>query len=144
MKLKKNNLILFTGFIWLWACIVLLFRSYTWMQLFKGKELYILLLIGIGVAFIKTYLIFRKLNIRNINRISKLKNKFVSILKFHLPKDQILIVVMIVGGSFLRRSDFISKSYLLPIYFGIGLAMLYSSFLYFKFYIQNYKNSNLS
>jgi hypothetical protein len=140
MKLKKNNLILFTGFIWLWACVVLLFRSFLWMQLFESKELYTLLLIGVAVAFIKTYLIFRKLNLRNINRIYKLKNKFVSIFKFHLPKDQILIVVMIVGGSFLRKSDLLPKSYLLPIYFGIGLAMFYSSFLYFKFYIKNYKN----
>jgi len=138
VRVKKNNLILLTGFIWLWACIVLLFRSYTWVKLFTEIELLKALLIGTVVAIVKTYLIFSKLNLKNIKRISNFKEKFISIFKFHLPKDQLLIVLMIVGGSFLRKSEIIPKTYMFSIYFGIGLAMLYSSFLYFKFFIKNY------
>lgn len=132
LKLSKKNLILFTGFIWLWACIVLLYRSYMWGQLFDKIELYILLSIGVIVAFIKTILIFRKLNLKNIERIKSINKKHISILQFHKLKDKILIVVMIVGGVLLRKSEFIHVRYLFPVYFGIGLAMLYSSILYFK------------
>ncbi len=114
------------------------------MQFFNVNNLFILLLIGLFIAVVKTYLIFRKLTVKNINRISKFNKEYVSILKFHLPKDQILIIVMIVGGSLIRKSNLVSKEYLLPIYFGIGFAMLYSSVLYFKFYFQNRKNNKLN
>ncbi len=62
-------------------------------------------------------------------------SQLVGIYKFHLIKDQLLIIVMISLGIFLRSSPFISKIYLMPIYLGIGLAMFYSSFLYMKHFI---------
>lgn len=139
MKVKKHNLILFTGLFWLWACIMLLLKSYTWVTLFTEIELLVVLISSILIAIIKTYFIFHKLNLKNIKRILNLQEKLVSIFKFHLPKDQFIIVLMIVGGTFLRKSDFIPKMYMFSLYFGIGLAMLYSSVLYFMFFLKNYK-----
>ncbi len=129
-----------TGLIWLWASFVLLFKSYNWSKLFEEKEFFVTIIIGIFIAITKTLLIFKKLNIKNIKIISNFKEEFVSIFKFHLPKDQILIVLMIAGGSFLRKSEFVPKLYLFPVYLGIGLAMLYSAFLYLKFYISNFRS----
>ncbi|NPA43997.1 MAG: hypothetical protein GXO49_00525 [Chlorobi bacterium] len=139
LKLKKINLILFTGFIWFWASLVLFYRAYSWGILFSKNELILTIILGFIIAIIKTYLVFKNITNSNITRISNFKEEKVSILQFHLPKDKLLIVVMIVGGSLLRRSDSIPKLYLMPIYLGIGLAMLYSSYLYFKFFINNYK-----
>ena len=137
LKLKKTNLILFTGFIWLWASFLLLHRAFTWIKLLTENQLIISIIIALILAFIKTYFIFHNLTIRNIQRISSFRYKHVSIFKFHVVKDQILIVLMILFGSLLRNSPFIPKSFLMPVYIGIGLAMLYSASLYFRFFMKN-------
>ena len=131
LKIKKQNLILFTGFIWLWASFALLHRAYTWIDILTNTQLQISALLAVIIAVGKTYLIFRKLTLINIARINAMKTEYISILKFHVLKDQLLIVVMIVAGSVLRHSAFIQKSWLMPVYLGIGLAMLYSASLYF-------------
>ena len=141
MKIKKNNLILFTGIIWLVASILLLNKAYIWSLNLTTNQLVVTIIVGIVISFAKTILIFNPLNIRNIKRISTFNNNLISILKFHIQKDQIIIVIMIVGGTLLRKSEFISKLYLMPIYFGIGIAMLYSSLLYIIFFIKNYRQN---
>ncbi|OQX97326.1 MAG: hypothetical protein B6I20_12850 [Bacteroidetes bacterium 4572_117] len=140
LKLKRVNLVLFTGFIWLWAGFALLHRAYTWISLLTENQLLISIVIGLILAFIKIYFIFYKLTTSNIQRIYNFIDENVSILKFHLVKDQILIVLMILFGSLLRNAPFIPKVFLMPIYLGIGLAMLYSASLYFMFFINNYKS----
>ena len=129
-KLKKTNLILFTGFVWLFAGFLLLHRAYSWINLLTDIQLLSSIIIAIVLAVIKTYFIFHTLTIRNINRILAFKNEYISILKFHALKDQLLIVVMILTGALLRHTPFIPKYFLMPIYIGIGLAMLFSASLY--------------
>jgi len=136
LKVKKTNLILYTGFIWLWASFALLHRAYTWINLLTENQLIISIFIALALGLIKTYLIFHKLTVRNIQRISNFTEEHVSIFKFHVVKDQVLIVLMILFGSLLRNTPFIPKLYLMPVYIGIGLAMLYSSSLYFIFFIK--------
>ena len=131
-KIKIKYLILFTGFIWLFAGFMLLHRAYTWFDLLTKNQLLISVVLAIILAVIKTYFIFHKLTIRNINRILSFKEKIVSIWEFHVLKDKILIVLMISMGSLLRNTPFISKLFLMPIYIGIGLAMFYSASLYLK------------
>ncbi len=132
LKLKIKNLILFTGFIWLFAGFMLLHRAYSWIDLLTKNQLLISVVLALILAVIKTYFIFQKLTIRNINRITSFKEQFVSIWEFHVLKDKVLIVLMISFGSILRNTPFIPKLALMPIYIGIGLAMLYSASLYFK------------
>ncbi len=139
LKLKKKNLIFFTGLIWLWASFLLLHRSTTWIELLTDKQLFFSVIIAFLIAAVKTYLIFHKLTVKNIKRIVAFEDEFVSIFKFHAVKDQILIVVMIVGGSILRHTPAVPKLVLMPIYIGIGLAMLYSFILYMSFFYKNYK-----
>lgn len=135
-KIKIKNLILFTGFIWLFAGFMLLHRAYSWINLLSENQLLISVVLALILAVIKTYFIFQKLTIRNINRITNFNEKFVSIWEFHVLKDKILIVLMISFGSILRNTPFIPKLALMPIYIGIGLAMLYSASLYFKKFFQ--------
>ncbi len=137
MKVKKIYLIFITGLIWLLASFLLLHRAYTWIELLTDKQLLFSVILSIGIAAVKTYLIFHKLTVKNIERVLNFKNESVSILKFHAIKDQILIVLMIVGGSLLRHTPAVPKSILMPVYIGIGLAMSYSSYLYMRFFIKN-------
>ncbi|RLD51231.1 MAG: hypothetical protein DRI94_06600 [Bacteroidetes bacterium] len=138
LKIKKKHLIFFTGIIWFWAGFLLLHRAYAWVELFSDKQLFLLVIIAISIAVIKIYLIFYKLTVNNINRILRFNEEFISIFKFHAVKDQILIVVMIAGGLLLRHTPSVPKLFLMPVYIGIGIAMFYSSYLYFKFFIKNF------
>ena len=134
LKIKRINLILFTGFIWLFAGFMLLSRACTWVSLLTDNQLIISVIIAFILAIIKSYFIFHKLTIKNIQRISNFNSQLISIFEFHVLKDKILIVLMIFFGSLLRNTPFIPKYFLMPIYLGIGIAMLYSSFLYVKFF----------
>lgn len=136
IKLKNTNLILFTGFIWLFAGFMLLHRAYSWIDLLNNTQLFFSVLFALILSVVKTYFIFHKLTKKNIYRIMNIKEPFIGIHKFHLLKDQILIVLMITFGFILRSTPFIPKEILMPIYLGIGFAMLYSSFLYMKYFIR--------
>ena len=138
-KVKKNILILITGFIWLLASFMLLHRAYTWIDLLSEQQLFITIIISVFIAIIKVYLIFYKLTKKNIERIANSQNKYISIFKFHLLRDQILIIVMILAGVLLRNLLFIPKAILMPIYIGIGIAMFFSASLYFKYFLRNLK-----
>ena len=138
IKVSKTNLLLLTGIIWFSAALILLFRAYSWIDLLSHNQILISGIITIVLALIKIHFVFHKLTIKNIYRIAAIKEKVVSIFKFHVVKDQLLIVVMIVLGTLLRNSP-IHKSYLFPVYAGIGIAMFYSSILYIKHILQ--KNS---
>ena len=140
-KIKKINLILFTSGIWLLAGFILLHRAYTWINLLSNTQLIVSLIIALFLAVIKAYFIFHKLTIKNIYRINNYEQEFISILKFHTVKDQLLIILMIATGSILRHSPYIPKAFLMPIYIGIGMAMLYSATLYLLYVFKPYNFS---
>lgn len=135
-KVKYNNLILITGIIWLIASYILLRRAYSWVDIMTNTQLWIGATLAIPFAFIKIYFIFHKLTTKNIKRIQAFKQKSVSIWEFHIMKDKLLIVLMIILGSSLRRAPFIPKFTLFPIYLGIGIAMFYVWVLYLKTFIR--------
>jgi hypothetical protein len=135
IKVHKNNLLLFTGSVWFIASMILLLRAYSWVEMVSRDQLVVSGIVAIILAMVKIHFVFRKLTMQNIQRIITIKEKAVSLLHFHLIKDQILIILMIVLGIILRNSP-IHKSYLLPVYTGIGIAMFYSSVLYIKYVIK--------
>ena len=139
LNVKNNTLIIIVGLIWLLASFILLFRAYSWIDLLTQNQLIIGTVLALPLAIVKSYFIFHKLTMKNIYRIMNYGDTKISVLNFHILKDKILIVVMIVGGSLLRHSSFTPKSVLMPIYFGIGLAMLYVSYVYFNFLIKESK-----
>ena len=136
-KLKRINLVLFTGFIWLFAGLILLFRAYSWVNLFTTKQLYLYIIIALLLAVIKISLIFYKLTIKNISRIINSNETYIFIYKFHVIKDKVLIVAMILIGTILRHSPYIPKKILMPVYLGIGLAMVFSFSVYMRYFIKN-------
>lgn len=131
-KVKANTLILITGFIWLIASIILLRRAYSWVEIMTISQLWIGSLIAFPLTIVKIYLIFRKLTHKNIIRIQSFKQSSISIWEFHLMKDKLLIILMIILGAILRHTPFIPKYTLFPIYLGIGIAMFYVWALYLK------------
>lgn len=139
-KVKHNNLLLLTGFIWLIASYILLRRAYSWVDIITNTQLWIGTLVAIPFSFIKIYFIFHKLTTKNIKRIQSFKQSSVSIWEFHVMKDKLLIILMIVLGTTLRHTSFIPKYTLFPIYLGIGIAMFYVWALYLKTFLKEKNN----
>ena len=139
-KVKQNTLIILTGIIWLIASYILLRRAYSWVDIMTNMQLWVGTIIAIPFAFIKIYFIFHKLTTKNIKRIQSFKQISVSIWEFHIKKDKLLIILMIILGSSLRRTPFIPKYTLFPVYLGIGIAMFYVWILYLKTFFKGRKN----
>ena len=135
-KVKHNTLILITGLIWFTASIILSTRAYSWINLMTTQQLVVGIIATLLLSIIKICFIFHKLTLNNIKRIQSFTQANISIWEFHLMKDKLLIVLMIFIGIGLRSAPFIPKYVLFPIYLGIGLAMLYSTFLYLKVFIE--------
>lgn len=131
-KVNHKSLLLFTGFIWLIASIILIRRAYSWISIMTDNQLFIGLIIAVILSIIKIYFIFQKLTLKNILRIQSFDQTLVSLWEFHILKDKILILLMIVLGAILRHTPFIPKYTLFPIYLGIGIAMFYVWMLYFR------------
>ena len=138
-KVKHNTLILVTGIIWLIASYILLRRAYSWVDIITNTQLWVGTIIAIPFAFIKIYFIFHKLTTKNIKRIQSFKQISVSVWEFHILKDKLLIILMIVLGTTLRHTPFIPKFTLFPVYLGIGIAMFYVWVLYLKTFLKEKK-----
>lgn len=133
-KVEKRTLVLITGFIWTAVGLVLIIRALGWIEFLNINQIIISCTLGIALGFAKLHFVFNKTTKDNIHRIMNLKSHKVSILAFHTFKFYILIVLMIGFGTLLRNLDFIPKYTILPIYLGVGMAMLYSSLKYFIFW----------
>ena len=136
-KVKQNTLILIAAIIWFIASIILSTRAISWIELMTKTQVVIGIIAALFLSIIKIYLIFHKLTLNNIKRIQSFTQVNISIWEFHLMKDKLLIVLMIIVGIGLRSAPFIPKYVLFPIYLGIGLAMLFSSILYKFSTLQN-------
>lgn len=139
-KVSTKILLLITASIWMTACCILLARSYIWANDMSFTHLALAIPIGIILGSIKTKFIFSKLNQKNITRINSYKEK-VSIWNFHINKDKLLILLMIIIGVILRRTPFIPKELLMPLYLGIGLSMFYVVIMYITAFIKKRKDN---
>lgn len=136
IKVKKKYLILITSVIWLIASGILLSRAYQWVELLSDIQLYLGIFLAAVLSVVKGRFIFRKITIRNIDRIMSFSNPTVSLWEFHQNRDKILIVLMILIGIVLRHSPYVPKFVIFPIYLGIGFAMFYVCILYISHYFK--------
>ena len=139
LKVKHNTLLLITGVIWFIASMILLSRAYSWVNLMTSFQLYLGTAIALPFAAIKIYFIFQKLTLKNIQRIQSFNQPNVSLWEFHLKRDKLLIVLMIIIGIGLRSLPFIPKYTLYPVYLGIGMAMFYVWILYLKAFFKKWQ-----
>lgn len=133
LKVKKSTLIIITGVIWIIVGLGLLARIPEWIPLLSATELFLAFLLGVILAVLKGWFVFRKAVDRNIHRITNKKDELQYVFSFHTYMFYILLIPMIGAGVFLRTSEFIPRFFVLPIYTGIGLAMIYSGIRYLKY-----------
>ncbi|MCF6364709.1 MAG: hypothetical protein L3J35_00755 [Bacteroidales bacterium] len=136
-KIKKISLVFITGALWLAVGIMLISRVLFWFPGFSLLQSIIAAVASLALAFIKTRFVFIKVTDENIKRIINIPGIKVSVFAFHTLKFYFLILIMIGFGIFMRNTEFIPNIYIFPIYIGVGSAMIYASFMYFKYSFQN-------
>ena len=136
-KVKKIILVLITGILWSLVGLMLIKRAVSWFPDFTLLQSILTIITGLILAFVKTRLIFIKATHENIHRIMNMKSDKVSVFAFHSVKFYILILLMIGFGTLLRNLEFIPKYTIFPVYLGVGIAMIYGSILYYKYFFRN-------
>lgn len=129
---RRETLVLVAGIVWSLVGLTLVSVAVAW--LFGSPRYAVILVLGGAVA---GYAIFRfgfsHLARRNLVRIyaqAPQKDR-VCIFAFQNIRSYFLVVIMMALGYGLRYSG-ISKTYLAPIYIAIGLALMFSSLLYYN------------
>ncbi len=130
---KKQTLLLISGL--LWSTVGLLLNSFAirWLLLFSLAEVALLIITGILVALIITFFGFSKLAANNIARINIYPSE-VCVFAFQEWQSYLIAIVMMSLGIFLRSNNFVPRFILTPMYIGIGTALFFSSFKYYKSY----------
>ena len=136
-KVKKIILVLITGILWTLVGLMLIKRAISWFPDFTLLQIILTVIAGLILAFVKTRLIFIKATHDNIHRIMNMLGNKVLIFAFHSFKFYILIFLMIGFGTLLRNLEFIPKYTIFPIYMGVGIAMIYASIIYYKYFFRN-------
>jgi hypothetical protein len=139
LKVHKHALIFTAGILWSGVGILLNIFAKKWFHLLTKNETIIAIVGGIILGIAISYFGFKNLAQKNIDRIDKYPTK-VSIFKFQRTRMYFLIVFMIGLGIFMRKTSFVPKCILTPMYIGIGLALFLASFKYHFFLLKNRKH----
>ncbi len=126
----KKILILLSGLMWCTVGIVLCAFAWGWVSQLGNQWGIWLVLLGLLLSLLIHFLGFSRLVGKNIARILPKKEK-VCVFAFQAWKSYLIIAIMIGLGITLRRSS-IPRQYLIVLYTGIGCALIWSSFGYFR------------
>jgi len=131
-KVDKNILILISGILWSFVGILLIKIATKWFVLLNNNELFFAIIGGIILGIAISYFGFTNIAKKNIKRINQYSNK-VCIWAFQKWQSYLLIIFMISLGLFMRKTSFIPRILLTPMYIGIGFALFTASFKYYIF-----------
>ncbi len=134
-KVHKNILILIAGILWSGVGVLLNFFASRWFHLLSQNEFILVIIGGVILGTAISYFGFSGLAQKNIDRINLYDDK-VCLWAFQKWQSYILIIFMISLGIFMRKSGYIPKNILTPIYIGIGFALFTASFKYYFFLIK--------
>ncbi len=130
MTPRKKTLIITAGVIWMCVgCGLIIFAS-RWVIEFEKDYNWVFASLGVLLGIVVYYFGFTKIVDKNLSRISKLHDH-PNVFTFMPIKSYFLIILMISMGHVIRNSS-LPRHYLAVVYICMGLALLISSFRYFK------------
>ena len=127
---KNKILIAISAIMWSVVGVMLNYFAVCWFNLFSNIEIIIAIVGGFFLGVIIAITGFRKIAGKNIDRIKNLPEK-ACIFAFQSWESYLLIIVMISMGVFLRKTDYVPRLLLAPVYIGLGLALFGSGLEYY-------------
>lgn len=138
---SKHQLLFVVATVWGWAgCSLLKKGAYMLFRYYHSNVyVFLLLCLALGLAFYR--LVFQKLSLKHIRRISDLPYDRPSLFSFFSPKSYLLLAAMITLGMGIKHSGVVSYKYLCLIYLTMATPLLISAFRFLKagFYIKKTK-----
>jgi hypothetical protein len=130
LDVDRRWLFAIAGAIWTGVGILLLGYAFSWLKPLRMFQEIGLVLAGLAVAAVFIRFVFRGIVRKNIDRIEA-GPKRRSAFSFQNWKSYLVTVLMIGLGIMLRHSA-LPKAWLVPVYLGVGLALLLTSLLYHR------------
>ncbi|MCD6564341.1 MAG: hypothetical protein J7K53_00200 [Bacteroidales bacterium] len=127
---NNNILIGISAIMWSAIGILLNYFAVCWFNMLSNIEIIIAIVGGIFLGVIIAITGFRKIARKNIYRIKNLPEN-ACVFAFQSWKSYLLIAVMVSMGVFLRKTDYVPRLFLAPVYIGLGLALFGSSLEYY-------------
>jgi len=131
MKSSHRTLQLISALMWSAVGILLLTFAYHWVPLLNKTQLLITWPGGIILGLIIFMFGFGNIAKKNIERIKSLPHA-PNIWDFQSPKSYLIIVFMVALGIFLRKTPYVPRVILTPVYIGLGVGLFLSSFHYYR------------
>ncbi|MBN1463125.1 MAG: hypothetical protein JW922_05540 [Paludibacteraceae bacterium] len=139
-RVHKHILVFVSGILWSGVGLFLISLAYRWFNQLSNNQIIAAWLGGLILGGAIAYFGFSKLADKNILRINQYHKK-VCFWAFQKWTTYLLIVFMMSLGIFMRKTPYIPKFLLSPMYIGIGSALFLSSFRYYQFLVQT-RNAN--
>ncbi|NOZ61298.1 MAG: hypothetical protein GXO74_06420 [Calditrichaeota bacterium] len=130
-SVRNHWLLILSGLMWSGVGVLLNSFAIRWLTRYQQNQAIFAEIVGVALGIAIAVFGFNKIASKNIRRILNLPDK-VCVFAFQEWKSYILIGVMMAMGILLRNSTFVPKLLLSPVYVGIGSALFFSSFLYYK------------
>lgn len=127
---NHKTLSIVSAIMWGVVGIMLNYFAVKWFNLFSNIEIILAIAGGIFLGVIIAFTGFRKIARKNIFRIKDLPEK-ACVFAFQSWKSYLIIIVMVSMGIFLRKTPYMPRLFLAPVYIGIGLALFGSSLEYY-------------
>jgi hypothetical protein len=137
---KNHILFLISAIIWSGVGLMLIVIASKWFPLLSGSQIVFALIAGLVLGAIISWFGFNKLARKNVKRIL-IYPKNVCVFAFQRWQMYPTVLVMMSLGIFMRTSSFIPKYLLIPFYIGLGLALFNSSFVYYKIFLKEFRDS---
>jgi CBS domain containing-hemolysin-like protein len=131
---ERKWLLLVSGLLWSGVGVFLNSLTWKWLQVYGMQTAVYAHITGIAMGITISVFGFSKIADKNVRRIHSLPER-VSIFAFQEGRSYLLIAFMMSLGIFIRRSGYIPKNLLAPMYIGIGVALFLTSFLYYRNFI---------
>jgi hypothetical protein len=128
----KRVLIVLAGLMWSGVGVMLGRLAFGWLRLETSYDAFWLGLCGILLGLNIYRFGFSRFADKNIRRIKAYLDDKICIFAFQEWSSYPLVMVMISLGIFLREYSLFPKSWLSPVYMGIGCALFLASLHYYR------------
>lgn len=136
MKVKKQNLLLLAGIVWMIAGFNVLRIG---LETYAEYRMIINYAITLMVFFVFWFMVFHKLTIKHTKRIHEFEEELQLFYKFFDRKSFLIMAFMISFGIIIRKFRLLPDRFIAVFYTGLGAALFMAGVLFTWNYIKIFK-----
>lgn len=136
MKVKKQNLLLLAGIVWMIAGFNVLRIG---LETYAEYRMIINYAITLMVFLVFWFMVFHKLTIKHTKRIHEFEEELQLFYKFFDLKSFLIMVFMISFGIIIRKFRLLPDRFIAVFYTGLGAALFMAGVLFTWNYIKIFK-----